>query len=235
MNKLLEKFHFPIEIIKTNRQKTASIKLKKEFFEIRVPKHLSNNQIKDLIINWSSWMNKKLSESKNYSILQTNKYKNGEKFSYLGRNYILKINSGNTTSIKLQSGFFHIFVKEQDINNSDVIKLLLSKWYINHAQNYLYKKTDLYSKIINVQPKSIRIKKYKSKWGSCSSNGNISYSWPIIMSPIKIIDYLVVHELCHLIEHNHSNLFWQKVQNYVPDYMFRKKYLNLNSKNWVFD
>ena len=83
--------------------------------------------------------------------------------------------------------------------------------------------------------KSIRIKKYKSKWGSCSYNGNISYSWPIIMSPIKIIDYLVVHELCHLIEHNHSNLFWQKVQNYVPDYMFRKKYLNLNSKNWVFD
>ena len=180
-------------------------------------------------------MKKKINESKNYSTVQINKYRNGEKFLYLGRSYILKIASGNTTSIKLKGGVFELIVKEKHINNSDEIKSLLSKWYINHAEKYLYEKTILYSKIINVQPKSIRIKKYKSKWGSCSYNGNISYSWPIIMSPIKIIDYLVVHELCHLIEHNHSNLFWQKVQNYVPDYMFRKKYLNLNSKNWVFD
>jgi len=235
MIKFTNDFDFPIKIIKSNRKKTASIKLKTDIFEIRVPKRLSNNQIKDLIINWSTWMKKKINESKNYSTVQINKYRNGEKFSYLGRNYILKIASGNTTSIKLKGGVFELIVKEKHINNSDEIKSLLSNWYINHAKKYLYEKTILYSKIINVQPKSIRIKKYKSKWGSCSYNGNISYSWPIIMSPIKIIDYLVVHELCHLIEHNHSNLFWQKVQKYVPDYMFRKKYLNLNSKNWVFD
>ena len=104
--------------------------------------------------------------------------------------------------LSLYPGFFELIIKEKHINNSDEIKSLLSKWYINHAEKYLYEKTMLYSKIINVQPKSIRIKKYKSKWGSCSSNGNISYSWPIIMSPIKIIDYLVVHEFYVSILHH---------------------------------
>ena len=83
MIKFTNDFDFPIKIIKSNRKKTASIKLKTDIFEIRVPKRLSNNQIKDLIINWSSWMKKKLNESKNYSTVQINKYRNGEKFLYL--------------------------------------------------------------------------------------------------------------------------------------------------------
>ena len=158
MIKFTNDFDFPIKIIKSNRKKTASIKLKTDIFEIRVPKRLSNNQIKDLIINWSTWMKKKINESKNYSTVQINKYRNGEKFLYLGRSYILKIASGNTTSIKLKGGVFELIVKEKHINNSDEIKSLLSNWYINHAKKYLYEKTILYSKIINVQPKSIRIK-----------------------------------------------------------------------------
>ena len=82
---------------------------------------------------------------------------------------------------------------------------------------------------MNVEPLSIRVKNYKSRWGSCSAKGDISYNWKIIFAPSKIIDYLIIHELSHLVFFNHSKRFWLKVEEYQPDFKENRKWLKDNS------
>lgn len=76
----------------------------------------------------------------------------------------------------------------------------------------------VFTNIIGVSPSTVSVRDYKSKWGSCSSDGKISYNWRIIMSPHRIVDYIVIHELCYMLEHNHSKDFWQHVSNNYRDY-----------------
>ena len=90
------------------------------------------------------------------------------------------------------------------------------------------KKTFEFSQIMNVRYNSVKIKNYKSRWGSCSSKGDISFNWKIIFAPENIIEYLVVHELSHLIHFNHSKLFWSKVEEFQYNYKENRKWLKEN-------
>lgn len=93
------------------------------------------------------------------------------------------------------------------------------------ARHVLTEKTDIYKQKLNVDYKKIRIGDQKTRWGSCSSRGTISYSWRLILMPEEIQDYVVVHELCHLIEMNHSKNFWALVESIIPDYSRRRAWL----------
>ena len=99
----------------------------------------------------------------------------------------------------------------------------------NFSYDFLYTKTQYFSKIMSVEPLSVRVKNYKSRWGSCSAKGDISYNWKIIFAPSKIIDYLIIHELSHLVFFNHSKRFWLKVEEYQPDFKENRKWLKDNS------
>lgn len=77
---------------------------------------------------------------------------------------------------------------------------------------------------------SVKVKSYKSSWGSCSRSGDISFHWAIIMAPHYIVDYVVVHELCHMIHHNHSPAFWQQVEKVLPNYSECRGWLKVNGQ-----
>ena len=109
-----------------------------------------------------------------------------------------------------------------------MIKQLLVKWYKQQAQLIMIEKTEHYAKIIGVSPSSVVIKAFKSRWGSCSTKGVIQYNWKIIMAPEPVIDYLVVHELSHILHHNHSPAFWKTVGAYCPAYKEQGAWLKLN-------
>jgi len=109
-----------------------------------------------------------------------------------------------------------------------MIKQLLVKWYKQQAQLIMIEKTQHYAKIIGVSPSSVVIKAFKSRWGSCSIKSVIQYNWKIIMAPEPVIDYLVVHELCHILHHNHSPTFWKSVGKYCPNYKEQGAWLKLN-------
>ncbi|GIR95865.1 MAG: hypothetical protein CM15mP98_08350 [Paracoccaceae bacterium] len=89
-------------------------------------------------------------------------------------------------------------------------------------------RTDEFAQQMRVQPYGITVKNYKSKWGSCTANNKISYNWRIIMAPDHIIDYLIVHELSHIIEPNHSKNFWYHVGTYCEDFQKKRKWLREN-------
>mgnify|MGYP000928872431 CR=1 FL=1 len=220
---------FQVEIIKTDRKKSASIQLKDGQVRVRAPRSLSDKRINDLIKKRTPWIKEKLEEYSNRPQAVAKKYEDGEVFSYLDKNYELKIIESDEVAVKLKNGCFIVSICKEDFGKNIKIQNLLTDWYRDHAFKYLQERTDRFANIIRVSPSSISIKNYKSRWGSCAINGAIDYNWKIIQAPKKVIDYIVVHELCHLIEHNHSPRYWSYVEKFMPNWKESRDWLKENS------
>jgi predicted metal-dependent hydrolase len=104
----------------------------------------------------------------------------------------------------------------------------LKKWYLAQAQEVLFQRVKQWAEQIGVSPQRLSLRDQKTRWGSCSSRGAISLNWRLIMAPPAVIDYLVIHELCHLRHHNHSPAYWQEVARWNPDYRVHRRWLRLN-------
>lgn len=110
----------------------------------------------------------------------------------------------------------------------DIIKDALIKWYFALAIKIINRRVNRYSRLLDLFPKEVIIKDQKKRWGSCSSSGILRFNWRIVMAPISIVDYVIVHEMCHLRIKNHSSDFWKLVSVALPDYQRRKDWLKNN-------
>lgn len=104
----------------------------------------------------------------------------------------------------------------------------LERRYRQAAKEYIPKRADYYAQQLGVTYERIRIAEQKTRWGSCSSKGTLSFNWKLMLAPPKVLDYVVIHELCHLIEMNHSSRFWRLVEEIMPDYKEYRKWLKEN-------
>lgn len=225
---MMDGFEFPVEVIRTDRKKSASIYLDGEGIKVRVPEGLSDSRVRDLIEKKSPWIKRKLREAELTVPPRPKEFVSGETFSYLGRNYRLKVLPGGKPSLKLRGGYLEATISGSPKIREEEVRSLLVGWYQKHAQERLEEKTHRYAKILQVEPKCVSVKDYKSQWGSCSTTGNLSYNWRIVMAPHRIVDYVVVHELCHLLEHNHSPDYWRHVERIVPDFKECREWLRRN-------
>jgi len=216
-----------VQVVRTKRSKTASIQIRDGLVRAVVPDQISDFKVETLIKKRMPWIRKKLKDESKIIIPSTKEYVSGESLTYLGKNYRLKVIASSKCSVKLISGYIEVFTPKKSPNK---IKELLTQWYIDHAIKRLKDKTDRYANIIGVSPITVSVRDYKSKWGSCSSDGKISYNWRIIMSPHRIVDYIVIHELCHMLEHNHLKDFWQHVSSNCHDYKECRDWLKINGR-----
>ena len=223
----MEGFAFQVEVIRTDRKKSASIQLAGNLVKVRVPKSLSDKRVRELIAKRTPWIQAKLKEQSARPVPKSKEYVSGESLSYLGKNYRLKVVSGAGSSIKLGNGDLIVTIPEGK-QQQNTVRHLLENWYRTRAEILLREKTERLSKIIKVSPGSVSVGNYKSRWGACSSKGDITYNWKLILVPNHIVDYVVVHELCHLLEHNHSPGYWRHVERYVPDWRECREWLKSN-------
>ncbi|MQY53614.1 MAG: DUF45 domain-containing protein, partial [Firmicutes bacterium] len=119
----------------------------------------------------------------------------------------------------------HLSPKER----KEIIKDALIKWYSSKSTEIIKQRINQYSKIMSVMPQEIKIKDQKKRWGSCSKNGILRFNWRIAIAPISVVDYIVVHELCHLKVENHSADFWKLLSLVFPDYQRRREWLKNNT------
>jgi len=220
-----------IQVVRSSRRrKTSSIIISNGLVKVVVPDQISDFTIKKLINKRMSWIRKKLQDESNITPIMAKEYVDGERFTYLGNSYKLKSFVGSVSFVKVTSDYIHISLPKKSKEN---IKALLEHWYEEKATEILTEKTNSYAKIIGVSPTSIALGDFKSKWGSCSIEGKISYNWKIIIAPHKILDYVVIHELCHMLEHNHSKEYWRHVNTYCNDFKEYRKWLKLNGRDLV--
>ena len=225
------KYNFNISIKRTNRLKTVSLKVKNQEVVLSVPKFVTDSEIDNIIERKINWIRNKLAIEKTNSFNIKRKYENGEKFLYFGSEYSLKIKHYNSDNVYLDNNIMIVEVK----NNSKAVHIrnILNNWYIAESKKYLIKTTNYYEVLIGVSVNKLIFGKYKSKWGSCNSKKTISYDWRIIMAPLEVIHYLIIHELCHIKHLNHSNDFWKTVEKYMANYKLQKKWLKTNSSKLI--
>ena len=217
----------PIEvnqIIRTKRKTLALIVKPDGSLVVRAPLRTPERSIWEFIQNHADWIEKKKAEVLAALPPAPRQYVPGELFMYLGNAYPLEIVSGQKTVLVLEETF-----KLAEVSRSNA-KIAFECWYRAQARCILNERVNLYASQYGFQFKKIGITSARTRWGSCSPNGSLNFSWHLIMAPMEAIEYVVVHELVHTIFHNHSKRFWKKVEKLMPDYKQRRKWLTKNGQ-----
>lgn len=222
-----------ILITRTKRKKTISILIKDGNVEVKAPFNLKQNEIDAFILKKEKWIKNKILSQKKIKQLPEKKFINGEVFKFLGKDLMLKINISVAKKTYIKNDYICLDLKNNTKNNRDKIKKELELFYRSFSEKILKEKTLIESKKMNLKVEKIKVRSYKNRWGSCSSNGDISYNWKLIMAPEKIINYVIIHELCHLIHFNHSREYWEEVSKKLPNYRESKEWLKSNQ--YLFD
>ncbi|MDY0236425.1 MAG: SprT family zinc-dependent metalloprotease [Gudongella sp.] len=209
------------------KRKTMAIQIQPpDIVTVISPKGVKEDEILKAVKTKSKWITQKLFQIREMEYLKRNReYVNGESFVYMGRNYSLQIiidESYKVPEAKLFRGKFYVYTHSTD---ADTIRRALEKWYKKKALQKVLERIDYYQKYFDVSPNKVMIKEQKKRWGSCSSHRNLYFNWKCIMAPSPVLDYLVVHEMSHMVHMNHSPEFWNLVRSIIPDYEERRKLL----------
>lgn len=177
---------------------------------VRAPFSTALEYIEKLVAEKRDWINKKqMKILKNGLPLRPKKFEDGEEFFYLGK--LCKFHFENRKNLG---------IKERREN--------VIAWYRRQALQKITERADSFSKITGWKYRSIVITRAERRWGSCGPKNSINFSWKLIMAPLDVVDYVVVHELAHISEKNHSKRFWKKVFEVLPGYKGRRKWLREN-------
>ncbi|WP_456479727.1 M48 family metallopeptidase [Nautilia sp.] len=169
------------------------------------------------------WIDKKLAFFSKTEIKK--EYVSGENFEYLGKNFILKVIESKQEFMKIDGNYCYLYVKEK--NNFQRKRKMIEKWYRAEAKKVFYEIINKYIPVVEKKPLKVTIRKMKTKWGSCNfSNSHIILNSELIKKPKECIEYVIFHELAHLIFPNHSKEFYNYLAVYMPDWKRRKLKLN---------
>lgn len=222
---------FIVEVIRTKRTKTADIRVEDGAVSVVIPESLEQERVESLLTKKRAWIKEKLILHREAQPISTKDYVSGESFSYLGRNYRLKVEKGAYTPVKLHQGRL-VVTLPQGNKEPHMVRNALVRWYKRQAKKKLKDKVKRYAPMIGVNPTEVDVKSFKSRWGSCSAKGKLDFNWKILMAPNRIVDYVVVHELCHIKQHDHSPKFWKEVERIIPNYKDSKEWLKTHSEQF---
>jgi len=213
---------FEYEVIRRPRRKTVGICVKPDqTVQVAIPKRFPLAKVDALVRGKADWIRQKLSQYRDRQAqYQPKQYVSGETFTYLGCDYRLKVVEGAEVPASLKHGMLWASVSHALSSEQRPLSVAraLETWFREQAQRHLIERTAWYAARMQVTPASVGIKSYRSRWGSCHADGRIYFNWRIITAPPSIVDYVVVHELCHLVHHNHSPDYWHLVESIMPEY-----------------
>lgn len=192
-------------------------------------------RLNQLVISKGEWIIKKLNSIANNPLPKEKKFVSGETFLFLGKKLNLRIIPNinlEKTNVTLNGDFIDVLTDKTDKIDYPFIKDSLVNWYKMAAFKIITERVKYYADKMAINEPQVLIRNQKKRWGSCSTKGILRINWKIIMSPINLIDYLVVHELCHLRHMNHSDKFWKYLNSIMPDYQEREKDLKEMGKEF---
>ena len=236
MKVVIEDTTLLVRLVRTDRRKTVSISLEDDAIRVLAPKRLTERRIQEIINNKSNWIGKRLKDQAAAPKIRSKQFVDGEIFSYLGKHYTFERRHDVQSSVKLKFGRL-ISTLDSTVSEKEAIETHqthVTNWYRERATDVLTQKTAQHGSALKLIPSAINIKNYKARWGSCSVSGEISYNWKIMMAPPRIIDYVVIHELSHLVHHDHSDKFWRQVSKSFPEYRECRTWLRNFGQTLIF-
>lgn len=230
------------QLIRSVKRKTVGLQVKHGKIIIRAPKYVSEDDIANIVKSKSLWLHRKIAEQNAQPATQNNYYQKDSQLLINGELKTLDIHYGLFPEITLQQDIIiatlasklKIKIADNVKSQDKYVKQQLETWLKQQTHAYIDEKLSYFAEKIGVLPKSFKVRLYKSRWGSCNSRSELSFSSLLAMTPKWIIDYVIVHELCHLRHMNHSSKFWQLVALNYPNYSLAKTWLksHQNQLQW---
>lgn len=221
---------------KTNRKKTIALQVRPDLqVVILAPPFLKDEFIKQAVLKRAPWIIEKKHMLKQiHSAMPKKEFVSGESFLYLGRQYRLKVvrsDAEKADLCRLANGRFLVEVVSGISKRAAVavVRNKLAEWYRERAEVKIRERVRAYTALTGKEPKEILLGHQEKRWGSCSRSGVLRFNWRIIMTPVSVMDYVVVHELCHLAHSDHSEKFWSMVASIMPDYKQKREWLRNNN------
>jgi predicted metal-dependent hydrolase len=189
---------------------------------VTIPQFFDSELLPDILARKSSWILRKLVKFNKMRSNSRKELKSGDHILYLGQRIrlVMKRNGGTPSDVSLEG-------KRLLVHSTDdtLLDKMLEGWYRRQAEQMITQKAGEFCPGLGVRYSRLRIRSAKTRWGSCSKKGSLNFNWKLMMAPERVIDYVVIHELAHLKELNHSKRFWALVAGHCPDWKKRRKWL----------
>jgi predicted metal-dependent hydrolase len=221
----------PIDRLIRSRRKSVAVIVRPDgTLEVRAPLGLAEGRIQEFVKSHAEWIQKQQKRARLAAPPSVKTYSNGEEFLFLGRSHPLRIIPHQRPALAFDGGTFQLARSAKP-----KAKEYFARWYKARAQEMLTAQVNALAAQRGFTFQKMRISSARTRWGSCSSKGTLSFTWRLMMAPPEIVDYVVVHELVHTQIHNHSKIFWQGVAKLLPDYKQRRTWLRKNGKYLSLD
>jgi len=224
----------PYSITRTKRKTVGIVVEPDGFVNVKAPLDLETQKIHDAVNKKKNWIVNNLKKVQEIvkPIPLKQELVSGEKILLKNNLYRLKITPTpkKKTNVIFAFRMLNVFVNEhlEKEEKQEEIKKAINKWYKERALSIISERIEKYEKYLEIKPKEIKIRDQKIRWGTCTPEGTLIFNWRIIMAPVSAIDYVVVHELCHIQDPTHSSKFWTLVESLLPNYKKWKEWLRIN-------
>jgi predicted metal-dependent hydrolase len=205
------------------RRRTISLHIREDGrITISVPYRTPEAEIARFMEERKPWISRKLSERERARKEAEKSFLPGEQFPYLGEWYPLTVEENGSQGPPLKLSFGRFILNPDSVGEA---RDAFIRWYKKEANEVIVSRVEIYGHRLRLFPKRVRITNARCRWGSCSRDDCLALSWRMIMAPLSIIDYVLIHELAHIKEKNHSKRFWNEVEAILPDYRKRRLWL----------
>ncbi len=233
------------QLIRSKRRKTLALQVKHGQVIVRAPTYVKEALINAFVQKKSLWLKSKVTEQIQATNSRCNFLNGGQIYLY-GEKLELKVSFAQSSNVvvfsePLGQKFLSVELNirlEQQLKDPEkcasAVKKQLEKFFKQQATEIINRRLSALIEQVSLFPTAINIRQYSARWGSCNSRGELSFNYLLMMVPDWVLDYVIIHELCHLEHLNHSNDFWRLVSSYFPKYSLAKQWLNTHQTELVW-
>ncbi len=211
------------ELVQTVRS-SVELRVTPDGLKLFAPKSFPLRQADQFVRDRADWIRQAQGRLETYRDREASRFPmtDGMPVPVEGRQYALRLRRSVTPGVRFDGDA--ILLRGPDLS-PEAVSGQLREFLIGLAKERIAQRLSHYAPLIGRRPGRVTIREQRTKWGSCSSQGNVNFNWKLIMAPPEALDYVVIHELCHLYDFNHSPKFWARVAQYQPDYAAWRDFL----------
>ncbi|WP_371186739.1 M48 family metallopeptidase [Thalassotalea maritima] len=222
----------PIEyqLVRSGRRKSISLQVKQGQVRVLAPDFVETSYIEKLLLEKQTWLQQKIALYHQPDISERG-YCCGETFYWLGQPLLLTVSKANANSVEILPERLSVKLTSRQLGSQQHVKKALHQWYKTQAEQILSQRLLYWQQKTQLYANQLTVRYFKSRWGSCDSKSHIKLNWLLVMAPMWVIDYVIVHELCHIQHLNHSNEFWQLVSSFEVEHVNAKRWLQQHQQH----
>jgi predicted metal-dependent hydrolase len=217
------------ELLPGSDRKTTDIVIERNgLITVRPPARMTPDEVDETVLSKRMWIYRNLAEWRDLNATRVaREWVSGESFLYLGSHYRLQLVNEQDDPLQLKGGRFCLRRSVLENGGPPAGQAAFEHFYAQKGLQRIQQRVAYFAAKVGAQPRGVHIKELGYRWASCTSSSELHFHWKCLMAPLTVIDYIVVHELCHLHHRDHSDAFWNEVDKVLPDHKERKEWLKL--------